>query len=125
MATREFALQKLGNALAEFATISEAPAGADLDHIQGSETGLPAGVGSGEESLLDEWLGRLNRIAEVMTVEAERHKGRAGPVGRAEAQDLRIQTLWRGESPRYIAFVEDVSEQYVRKLLQGREVLGS
>ena len=123
--TREHSLIKIGNALAEFATISEAPAGADLDWIAGSETGLPAGVGSGEESLLDEWLNRLNRIAEVMTVEAERHKGKAGPIGRAEAQDERIRHLWRGESPRYISYVEDVSEAHVRKLLQGREVLGS
>ena len=123
MATREHCLTKLGNALAAFATISEAPAGAELDHIAGSESGLPAGVGSGEESLLDEWLARLNRIAEVMTVEAERHKGKAGPVGRAEAQDERIRHLWRGHSPRFVAYVENLSEAHVRKLLKGREVL--
>jgi len=107
------------------AMVSEAPAGADLDHIQGSESGLPAGVGSGEESLLDEWLQILSRVADVMEVEVERRRGRTGPIGRAENQDERIRHLWRGHSPRFVAYVEDISEAHVRKLLQGREVLGS
>ena len=61
MATREFILMRLGAVLAGMAVVSEAPAGAELDHIQGSETGLPAGVGSGEESLAGHHEPRLRR----------------------------------------------------------------
>ncbi|GEM_PF-4370577 len=123
MATREFILMRLGAVLAGMAVVSEAPAGAELDHIQGSETGLPAGVGVDDPTLLDEWLGIMSRVCDVAEVELERRRGRVGPVGRAEDQDERIRHLWRGHPPRFVAFVEDVSEKHVRRLLEGREVL--
>jgi len=104
--------------------VSEAPSAAPLDQRAGADgAGLPPGVGIDDPALVDIWLKLLARVADTMSVEIDRRRGRTYKIGRLEEQDMRIQTLWASQSPRYVSYVEDVAEAHVIKLRRGREVL--
>lgn len=111
----------IDNLLAEMSVLAHAPAARSLDapYITGGKasSGAPRDHG---ENLHDEWAEKFTRLAEAARIELRRAQGdrafRARGSQSKEERDKRILQFHEGDDARFVAYVENLSEDHIRKV---------
>ena len=116
----------IDNILAEMSVLASAPASRPLDapFIKGGKASGSAPRDFGE-SLHEEWTEVFVRMAEAAKIALLRAQGHRAFRTRGrpskEDRDKRILEFHEGQEARFVAYVEDVPEQSVRKLRRDAE----
>ena len=111
----------IDNLLAEMSVLACAPAARPLDapFIKGGKAsgGSPRDFG---DNLEDEWREKFERLAEAARIELKRAQGdrayRARGSQSKEERDKRILQFHEGDDARFVAYVENLSEDHIRKV---------
>lgn len=110
-------LTRLKQLLAAMEMVSEAPAAKMIDSpVSGSKSEGRAPRSAGE-ALIDEWLTLLNALCQAgeLNLEWYKHRPPGKNLDKIDRQQ-RILTAYEGHPPIFVAFVEGVSEDHVRRL---------
>lgn len=110
-------LTRLRQLLSAMEMVSEAPAAKMIDSpVSGSksEGRVPRSAG---DSLVDEWLTLLNALCQAgeLNLEWYKHRPPGKNLDKIDRQK-RILSAYEGHPPIFVAFVEGVSEDHVRRL---------
>jgi hypothetical protein len=111
----------IDNTLAEMSVLANAPAAKPLDapFIKGGKasSGAPRDFG---DDLHSEWSEKFQRLAEAARIALKRAQGDRAYKARGsqskEDRDKRILQFHEGDDARFVAYVENLSEDHIRKV---------
>ena len=118
----------IDNILAEMSVLASAPASRPLDapFIKGGKASGSAPRDFGED-LHTEWVQTFERLAEAARLELKRAQGdrtfRARGSQSKEERDRRILQFHEGDDAKFVAYVENLSEDHIRKVRRDNDRL--